>query len=1063
MLDTRAGGIVRFSVFEVDLRSGELRKRGLRVPLQQQPFRVLVRLLECPNELVTRDSLRHELWPTDTFVDFEQGLNAAVKRLREALGDSAQTPRFIETLPKRGYRFISAGNLAVAPSQTTATDTHQDNENLRTRREQPLQTTRPMESVDCAPLVHPLAKPRLDRQIRHQPPFVGRARELARLTAALSRAVAGQGTIIAITGDAGLGKTALLEAFLDAQQAAVPDALVCRGQSVEHSGAGEPYSPVIDALAPTVAFPAQGLHDIVYKYAPSWQSLFPAAYRRKSFATIPPTPARLARELGDALCSAARSRPLVMILEDLHWADPSTIELLRDLSHRAARAAILLIATCRQEEAATNGCSINQMLVELEARGLCDSIELRALDESATGEYLECRFGLAGEVLARLTSLLFNATEGHPLFLVSLVQLFIQRGDLRQRCEGWQLSTPLDGLLLVMPRTVEAVIKRKLRALEDKDRRLLRHASIEGHEFSTATLTALLGEDSATLEERLQALANGPRIVEILGPERYVDDTWGERYRFAHARYHSVVYAEVPPTRRASLHRHVGERLEALHPGGTTAIAAQLARHFKEGRDWRRAFDYFVQAGDNSTTMSAALEAEGHYTQAIQLASAEGTQIERRRIAVAYYKRAITRVVLGDSLVALTDYDQALIGASSVHDHDLTFDIRLAKAYTQVIAERIDEALQSAACLEKDLELTPNDSKRLRYLILDMQLKMNRGDLDQAALAGDRLISLARARDDPQRLCAALLVQAKFDYYRTDYEAAVARLREVCNSPEVGTRRQSDPRARFMRFDGILFLARTLADLGRITEALGLLRSELEIARADGYGYWVPILLNGLGWLFGEIGELDGALRHAEEAVARTVGQNTEVRLESRLIMTTASSRLGLLDRAAGLLHEAESVIEQGVPYQWLWRIHLGVIASEDALVRSAPMRAADLARQAAALGRCCGVWRQVVVAERLLAESAVADGDWFRAGAHAQAALDILAARPIPILAWKVHAVAARIHWHAGRHAEATEARDRARSEVRQLSDGIYDTKVRAVFLDSFDVREVVCGCGWD
>src|SRR5258707_2556502 len=99
--------VVRFDVFEVDLRAGELRKEGRLVKLQEQPFRVLSLLLERSGEVVTRDELRQELWPVDTFVDFDHGLNSAVARLREALGDSAEKPRFIETVAKRGYRFIA--------------------------------------------------------------------------------------------------------------------------------------------------------------------------------------------------------------------------------------------------------------------------------------------------------------------------------------------------------------------------------------------------------------------------------------------------------------------------------------------------------------------------------------------------------------------------------------------------------------------------------------------------------------------------------------------------------------------------------------------------------------------------------------------------------------------------------------------------------------------------------------------------------------------------------------------------------------------------------------------
>src|SRR5258707_8754487 len=99
--------IQRFGVFEVDLRSGELRKQGVRVKLQEQPFHVLTVLLQCAGQVVTREELRNQNWPADTFVDFDNSLNTAINKLREALGDSADNPRFIETLPRRGYRFIA--------------------------------------------------------------------------------------------------------------------------------------------------------------------------------------------------------------------------------------------------------------------------------------------------------------------------------------------------------------------------------------------------------------------------------------------------------------------------------------------------------------------------------------------------------------------------------------------------------------------------------------------------------------------------------------------------------------------------------------------------------------------------------------------------------------------------------------------------------------------------------------------------------------------------------------------------------------------------------------------
>src|SRR5205807_2712132 len=120
-LEARSSAILRFGVFEVDVRSGELRKQGVRIKLQEQPFHVLTVLLQRSGEVVTREELRSENWSADTFVDFDNSLNTAINKLREALGDSADNPRFIETLPRRGYRFIAPVTGVDGTTRGTAT------------------------------------------------------------------------------------------------------------------------------------------------------------------------------------------------------------------------------------------------------------------------------------------------------------------------------------------------------------------------------------------------------------------------------------------------------------------------------------------------------------------------------------------------------------------------------------------------------------------------------------------------------------------------------------------------------------------------------------------------------------------------------------------------------------------------------------------------------------------------------------------------------------------------------------------------------------------------------
>src|ERR1035441_3783823 len=116
--------VIRFGVFEVDLQDAELRKSGIRIKLQEQPFQILTILLERPGQTVTREELRRQLWPADTFVDFDHSLNSSIKKLREALGDDSENPRFIETLHRRGYRFIARWMALVLLRSNEVSNSH---------------------------------------------------------------------------------------------------------------------------------------------------------------------------------------------------------------------------------------------------------------------------------------------------------------------------------------------------------------------------------------------------------------------------------------------------------------------------------------------------------------------------------------------------------------------------------------------------------------------------------------------------------------------------------------------------------------------------------------------------------------------------------------------------------------------------------------------------------------------------------------------------------------------------------------------------------------------------
>jgi DNA-binding winged helix-turn-helix (wHTH) protein len=192
--------IIRFGEFDLDVRAGELRKHGLRIRLQDQPFRILLMLLEHPGEVVSRQQIRRTLWPDGTIVEFDHSISAAIKRLRDALGESAEQPRYVETLARRGYRLIAAVSELI-------------------------------------PI--PAPSPRLNS--------VGRAKERAQLRDALTSASAGLGRMLCVSGEPGIGKTTLVEEFLR-EVGDTQSCLIGRARCSERLAGTEAWLPWLEAI-----------------------------------------------------------------------------------------------------------------------------------------------------------------------------------------------------------------------------------------------------------------------------------------------------------------------------------------------------------------------------------------------------------------------------------------------------------------------------------------------------------------------------------------------------------------------------------------------------------------------------------------------------------------------------------------------------------------------------------------------------------------------------------------------------------------------------------------------
>ena len=350
--------------------------------------------------------------------------------------------------------------------------------------------------------------------------FVGRAPELKKLEEFLEQAIAGTGRVVFITGEPGIGKTSLSDEFLRRARSRYPGVLISRGRCVEQYGTGEAYLPFLDAVGALLDGPGrERLASVMRTYAPTWCTQLPAAFtstgalERLQQETIGATKDRMMREMGDALSSFATITPVVLLLEDLHWADPSSVDLLRHLCQRITNQRLLIAGTFRPEDIERTNHPLKSYKAEMQSHRLCEEVALSSLARDHIAEYLNATF-TPNDFPPEFASLIHDKTEGHPLFATNLLQYLSEHGDIGRTNAHWSLVRPLAELDLEAPESVRSMISKKIDALEAEERRTLQYASVEGTEFLSNVVASLLGVDEVDLEERLADLQRTHRLIE---------------------------------------------------------------------------------------------------------------------------------------------------------------------------------------------------------------------------------------------------------------------------------------------------------------------------------------------------------------------------------------------------------------------------------------------------------------------------------------------------------------------------------------------------------------------
>ncbi len=891
--------------------------------------------------------------------------------------------------------------------------------------------------------------------------LVGRAPEMARLAELLAGAVAGQGAIVFLAGEPGIGKTALARAFLWRARSNA-SVSVARGRCVNQYGAGEAYLPFLDAFSRLIAGPGREQTLAALRTcAPTWCLQVPAAAEdpeeREALQrrTVGATKERMLRELMDGMSAAAAAFPLVVLLEDLQWADASSIDALRYLGSHIRRQRILILGTLRPADLEVSDHPLKSCRLDLMTQPHCHELALRALDAGHVAEYLDERFP-GHRFPAELAAFVHGRTDGHPLFIVSFVELLCARGAITEEDGVWELRKPIAESDHDVPQNLRDMIRRQVEMLAEPERTALQGASVIGREFPSTVLASLLEVDELALEDRLHRLDRAYRLIDAVGEEELPDGALATRYRFAHGLCQEVVYEDLGSKRRTTLHQRAGQALLRHHGERSVRIAPALALHFERGRDFASAVSALMQAGEKAAGCYAYGEALEHFGHALRLVDRIPSAERGRRPALLHERRGRVLYAMGRFDDAAQDFRRTLEGARALDDPALACAALSNLCNALLFAQRLEETAVRAHEAVEAAARSGDARLQVEALVHVARVVQGDGRPGESLPLLDEAIATSRRLGHDPALLMALAYRAFGHYWQSEYALAEVTFAEALDLAE----RLGDG---FLAIACRMHLGLACVNLGRFSEGLAIFDKSIEIARRNGDRFWLPRLVSHLGWVRTELQDPEGARQYHEQGLG--LARQHELQLapgtEALMMLCIDYARGGRLDEARQLVQELDGIRTQASSawFGWLHELRMEIVLSEYWLVCGDLARAKEHAQALQRVAVGMGARAYVAAGLRGQALVALAEADVRSARALAEAACDQVAGRALPLETWKCLATLGRVCAGDGDPAAAADAFRRAAVIVHDMAAHVDDAALRATFLESPDVREVLEG----
>jgi predicted ATPase/DNA-binding CsgD family transcriptional regulator len=904
------------------------------------------------------------------------------------------------------------------------------------------------------------------------PIVIGRTSDLTTLRLLVDRAKSGEGQVVLLSGEAGIGKSRLVAEVKT--EAFSHDFWLVQGSCFPTDHA-IPYAPLLDLLRSHFSSHRWALPVTeVEAFAQAFFPLLPELGRLLPSGTSAPTLTPLDPEqekrrrfetLAHFLSSQADTHPVLLVVEDLHWSDETSLEFLHYLARRCAAHRLLLLLTYRSDEV---NASLRHFLAHLDRERLAQECSLARLTREEVETMLRAIFAPPRSTRLELSDSIYSLAEGNPFFVEEVLKSLIATGDLFYANGRWNRK-PLGELHI--PRSVQDAVELRTDRLSAPARQVLTLAAVAGRRFDFALLQALTHHD----EQHLLLL-----IQELIAAQLVVEES-ADQFAFRHALTRQAIYGNLLVRIRKALHQSIADTLERLSSAPLETHLADLAYHFYEAGAWEKALLYAQRAGEQAQALYAPHAAIEQLTRALDAAH----HLARGDLSPLYLARGQANETIGAFEDARSDYEQALAAAHALQERLAEWkslialgslwagrDYAQAGSYYQqalALARRMGDPLTLAHSLnrlgnwhlnaERPLEALRAHQEALATFqgiqdqhgtastldLLGMAHWLS-GDLVQARAYYQQAIALLQHLDERQGLISSLgqlTVTCGSDMMAT---TLVLNFAEALRSGEQALMIAREIGQRSAEAFALSNLGSILGTRGEYERALEMMHEGLSIVEHIGHRQWLTHGHFVLGVLYRDLLDLEAAQRHLEHslALAHEIGSENWIR--------TVSGMLALVYLAQQDVPRAESLLTaaQGLdlPPQTMGQWFIWSARAELALVRDNPGQALEILDQLiSSAGQHSGGHRNPRLSN-VHGQALAALGQAAEAEAMLQAAQEIARAHGLRPALWRICITLGKFYQTQAREAEAERMFSTARALIEDLAANVPDGPLRGHFL---------------